>query len=272
MLWKWASRRHSGKKDMMWIKHRYFIRHKGQDWTFFARNKTGEIETIFQAAKISIIRHPKIKGNVNPYDKADESYFEKRIDNNMLNKLDGKHMMRYLYERQNGLCLICQKRIRTITGWNTHHLIPKHLGGKWIAKNLVMLHPVCHVQGKHSLTPSLHPRAAVPTFAKKNMTKKAKHMYELVGAWRKSQESKTDYCQSVPINIHTFTYWVQKYKQKGADLEEKKKAPKFIPLTVKKTTLGSKSELELNYPNGVRLCVNGQLDVELLRALIKINV
>jgi len=146
MLWKWARRRHSGKKDMMWIKRRYFIRHKGEDWTFFARNKTGEIETIFHAAKISIIRHPKIKGNVNPYDKVDETYFEKRIDNNMLNKLDGKHMMRYLYERQKGLCLVCEKRITTTTGWNTHHLTPKHLGGKWIAKNLVMLHPICHVQ------------------------------------------------------------------------------------------------------------------------------
>jgi len=64
----------------------------------------------------------------------------------MLNKLDGKHMMRYLYDRQNGLCLVCEKRITLITGWNTHHLIQKHLGGKWIAKNLVMLHPVCHVQ------------------------------------------------------------------------------------------------------------------------------
>ena len=146
LLWKWARRRHNGKKDMMWIKSRYFIRHKEQDWTFFARNKTGDLETIFMAARISIKRHPKIKGNVNPYDKEDEPYFEKRIENNMLNKLDGKHMMRYLYERQNGLCLVCEKRITLTTGWNTHHLLQKHLGGKWIAKNLVMLHPVCHVQ------------------------------------------------------------------------------------------------------------------------------
>lgn len=146
MLWKWSRRRHSGKKYMQWIKRRYFIRHQGHDWTFFACDKNGEIETVFRASSIPIQRHPKIKGHANPYDKEEERYFEQRISNNMLNKLEGKHMMRYLYERQQGLCKVCKKRITAITGWNTHHLKEKYLGGKWRAKNLVLLHPVCHVQ------------------------------------------------------------------------------------------------------------------------------
>jgi RNA-directed DNA polymerase len=146
MLWKWSRRRHRKNKNMRWVKQRYFIRHKGRDWTFFARNKMGGIETILRAGDISIIRYPKIRGHANPYDKEDELYFENRIGNNMLNKLDGKHMMCYLYDRQKGLCLVCNKGITLETGWNIHHLLPKHLGGKWIRGNLVMLHPVCHIQ------------------------------------------------------------------------------------------------------------------------------
>jgi len=146
MLWKWSRRRHSKRKSKRWIKQRYFTRHEGRDWTFFAKNEMGGIETILYAGNITIIRHPKVRGDANPYDRMEESYFEKRMDDKMLNKLDGKHMMRYLYDRQNGLCLVCNKRITVETGWNNHHLIPKHLGGKWIRNNLVMLHPVCHIQ------------------------------------------------------------------------------------------------------------------------------
>ena len=104
------------------------------------------------------------------------------------------------------------------------------------------------------------------------MRKKAEQMYALVDGWRKSDQTKTTYCREKGINVHTFTYWVQKYKQNLEEGVEKKKAPKFIPLTAKKMTSNSKSDLELNYPNGVRLCVNGQPDIELLRALIKIEI
>ena len=64
----------------------------------------------------------------------------------MLNKLEGKRMIRSLYNSQNGCCLVCNQRITAITGWNAHHLQPKYLGGKWKFDNLVLLHPVCHIQ------------------------------------------------------------------------------------------------------------------------------
>lgn len=145
-LWKWSIRRHKRKKNLHWIKQRYFIRHKGRDWTFFAVNKDGYKDTIFQASDISIRRHPKIKSNANPYSREWEVYFENRKDEIMLNKLEGKRMMRYLYDRQKGCCLVCGQKITSTTGYNTHHLIEKHLGGKWIRENLVLLHPVCHIQ------------------------------------------------------------------------------------------------------------------------------
>ena len=150
MLWKWARRCHAHKKDFMWIKKRYFMRYKGQDWTFFAKDKDGKLETIFKASDLKIQRHPKIKGRANPYHKADETYFEQRMELNMLHKLVGKRMLRYLYERQKGCCQVCQQRISNLTGWNAHHLNPKYLGGKWTAENLVLLHPVCHIQVHHN--------------------------------------------------------------------------------------------------------------------------
>jgi len=145
MLWKWACRRH-GNKSRMWIKQRYFMRHQGQDWTFFAKDKDGKLETIFKASNVKIQRHPKIRATANPYDKEEETYFEQRIENQMFNKLEGKRMLRYLYDRQKGCCSVCGCKITTLTGWNAHHIVPKYLGGKWRGDNLLLLHPVCHIQ------------------------------------------------------------------------------------------------------------------------------
>ena len=146
MLWKWAKRRHAHKKATLWVKKRYFKRHQGQDWTFFAIDKDGKESTIFKASNVKIQRHPKIKATMNPYAKWDEIYFESRIEQNMLNKLEGKRMLRYLYDRQQGNCLVCNQKITGRTGWNAHHLQPKYLGGGWFKENLVLLHPVCHIQ------------------------------------------------------------------------------------------------------------------------------
>jgi len=145
MLWRWAKQRHPDKSSK-WVKQKYFMRLNGRDWTFFAKTKNGAILTILHASKIKIQRHPKIRGRANPYNKEEEAYFEKRIELNMLNKLEGKGMMRSLYNNQNGCCLVCNQRITAITGWNAHHLQPKYLGGKWSFENLVLLHPVCHIQ------------------------------------------------------------------------------------------------------------------------------
>ena len=145
MLWNWAGRHHSNK-PLKWIKQRYFMRHNGQDWTFFAKNEEKQVVTIFKASSVKIQRHPKIRATANPYDKGEEAYFEQRIEHQMFNKLIGKRMLRYLYDRQKGCCSVCTCKITTQTGWNVHHLTPKYLGGEWRADNLVMLHPVCHIQ------------------------------------------------------------------------------------------------------------------------------
>lgn len=148
VLWKWALKRHRNKSKG-WVKQRYFQVYKGRDWVFTASNKDGDVARIFHATNIPIKRHIKIRSQANPFDATQEMYFEKRLQRQLLNKFSGKQLHRFIYKRQNGKCNWCQQPITLQTGWHLHHLIPKHMGGKGNAKNLVMLHPVCHVQVHH---------------------------------------------------------------------------------------------------------------------------
>ena len=84
--------------------------------------------------------------NANPFNSEEETYFELRKEKSVMNKLSGRKMHRFIYNRQQGNCPVCNQKITLETGWNVHHIHPIHLGGRWLARNLVMLHPVCHVQ------------------------------------------------------------------------------------------------------------------------------
>lgn len=146
MLWRWAKRRHSHKKNKIWIKKRYFTRNKGKDWVFFDTDEaTKEKIYLFQAASIAIKRHVKIDSKANPYDPNAEPYFEKRSDKKMAEKFAGRRLLDYLYNRQNGCCLYCGLKINPESGWQTHHIQQRHLGGKNTDDNLVLLHENCHL-------------------------------------------------------------------------------------------------------------------------------
>lgn len=95
-------------------------------------------------------------------------------------------------------------------------------------------------------------------------------MYELVRSWREGAQTKSDFCKTVGINIHTFTYWVQKYQVYEPSNPAGKSPQKFIPLQVKVPRPSTTPGLELIYPNGVRLCMPAQSDLNLVSALIKI--
>ena len=145
MLWKWALRRHRNK-GKRWVKHKYFKTYKRSNWTFLTHDKEGKVITLFKATSIPIQRHIKIRSAANPFDNADEIYFEQRLQKQRYHKLVGKRVHQLIHSRQKGKCALCKQAINEQTGVHLHHLIPKHLGGKWTIANLVMLHPVCHVQ------------------------------------------------------------------------------------------------------------------------------
>ena len=144
MIWNWARRRHPNK-NVKWILRKYYTSYKGITFTFHAYDED-TLFTLMSAGKVTVKRYVKIKADVNPYDAKDEMYFENRSDYIMLNKLNGRNLLTYIYKRQRGKCLHCNQKITKQSGWNAHHLIPKHLGGEYVKENLVLLHPVCHQQ------------------------------------------------------------------------------------------------------------------------------
>ena len=91
--WSWARRRHA-RKGGKWIRKKYFRSHGNRNWTFFAKVKTQNappiILDLFEAGKVKIRRHAKVKAEATPYDPAFQDYFIqqnahmrfKRIENN----------------------------------------------------------------------------------------------------------------------------------------------------------------------------------------------
>jgi len=150
-LWKWARRRHP-KKNLHWIKDRYFLHIKNRTWTFACKRsdlpdvKKNEWLQLLYAGEVPIKRHCKIKAYANPYDPQWESYFEKRVSRKMYLSLKGKKKLQNVWFRQEGKCPICHQYITKDTGWETHHVIPRVEGGKDTPMNLTMLHPNCHRQ------------------------------------------------------------------------------------------------------------------------------
>jgi len=80
-LWKWCKRRHP-KKNMRWIKDRYFRVIDGKNWTFFAKDTTcGDpkaIITLTDLSRMSILRHAKVKGSASPDDPSLVEYWQAR--------------------------------------------------------------------------------------------------------------------------------------------------------------------------------------------------
>lgn len=84
------------------------------------------------------------------------------------------------------------------------------------------------------------------------MEEKRARMFSLVEDWRQSGLTQKDFCASHGIKVATLGYWVARSREKGeADSG-------FI--MVDRGSVRSK-EIEIIYPNGVRLVVEGDLAV-----------
>jgi RNA-directed DNA polymerase len=147
-LWRWARRRHPGKR-LTWIKDKYFGIQGGNRWVFFGEVKYKEAPRrihLARASEVAIRRHVKIRGAANPYDPDWELYFEQRLGVKMANNLKGRRSLSRLWKEQGGLCPICDQPITQLTGWHSHHIVWRVRGGSDGAWNRVLLHPNCHRQ------------------------------------------------------------------------------------------------------------------------------
>lgn len=149
VIWQWATRRHPNK-GLRWIKERYFKPEGNRNWTFTANTKDKDGKPrklkLVKASDTKIERHVKIRGEANPFDPAQEPYFESRLGRKMKEKLTGRIQWLRLWWRQDKECPNCHEKITEETGWHVHHILPKSEGGKDNHSNLVLLHPNCHRQ------------------------------------------------------------------------------------------------------------------------------
>ena len=80
-LRQWARRTHP-KKSPSWLKQKYFEQHGGRNWAFFGASCDNEGKPhkvrLLLASSTPIQRHVNVKSAANPYDPAQETYFEKR--------------------------------------------------------------------------------------------------------------------------------------------------------------------------------------------------
>jgi len=98
--------------------------------------------------------------------------------------------------------------------------------------------------------------------------RKKEEMYPLVAKWQKSGQSKLDFSQAHGLKAHSFHYWVKKYEKEKDEKEYSSSKDKFIPVSVRSIP---STQLELSYPNGVRLQINGQVSSDYVRQLIKLG-
>ena len=91
ILQQWIKRRHPNK-SARWLKKKYFRSQGFRYWMFFARthDKKGNVILLdlFQAAKVAIKRHVKIKGEATIYDPSFRDYFERRKRSRIKRYLD----------------------------------------------------------------------------------------------------------------------------------------------------------------------------------------
>ena len=148
-LWAWAQRRHR-HKTRWWIKAKYWPDTGPKRWVFtgILKDDEGQIKVVrlLAASSMRIERHTKIRAEANPYDPSWETYFEKRLDVQMVGTFKGKRWLQYLWKEQDGLCPICLQKITKITGWHSHHVLWRSKGGSDQMENRVLLHPTCHQQ------------------------------------------------------------------------------------------------------------------------------
>jgi len=146
-LWRWARRRHP-KKRAPWVRKKYFWTQGTRHWRFNGTVPATKGHTLvlrlFLAATLPITRHVKVRSEANPYDPADEMYFEERLGASMQHTLSGKGLLLRLWKEQSGICPLCNQTITKTTGWHAHHIVWRSKGGSDKAANRVLLHPTCH--------------------------------------------------------------------------------------------------------------------------------
>jgi len=128
-LWQWALRRHP-KKGKYWVANKYFHVINNRKWTFAATPNKRKPESKIVLKRLydtKITRFVKIKGEANPYDLEWREYFEKRETYKMLQSLNGRKSLLYIWKKQKRRCPYCGELIDKEHSWS---VVKKFNGNK----------------------------------------------------------------------------------------------------------------------------------------------
>jgi len=73
-------------------------------------------------------------------------------------------------------------------------------------------------------------------------------MYPLVQEYLLSEVSQREFCQGHQIKVHTFQYWLSKYKQEQT---KENQVDKFIPLELNDSAPLLNQMVRISYPGGM---------------------
>jgi len=93
-------------------------------------------------------------------------------------------------------------------------------------------------------------------------TTKTEKMFDLVDQWKASGMTQNEFCRQIELKVATFAYWVAKKKR-----AEEPATGGFALVDLRGKPSGR--QVEITYPNGVRLLV-GHGDLALIGRLIKL--
>lgn len=86
-----------------------------------------------------------MKLNKNPYEIANQEYFNKRKE-----KLIFAKFRAVIYKKFNNVCPECGETLHNGEFIELHHIKPKRTGGKYRMDNIQPLHRICHQRITHS--------------------------------------------------------------------------------------------------------------------------
>ena len=77
-----------------------------------------------------------------------------------------------------------------------------------------------------------------------------REMQDHIQSWQQSNQSQQQYCRENNLTYHKFVYWISKIRRHQTPADEV-----FIPVGMKKSSTFIPADVEITYPNGVRLRV-----------------
>lgn len=133
LLWSWAKRRHP-HKGRWWVSTRYWHRIGNRNWVFSTEDKE-----LLRVDHIPIVRHIKIRLDVNPY--FDVEYFTERKFKQGMRRLSGR--FKKIWKNQNGCCYHCGMPMEISEDREIFFKVPKSMGGKDEVSNMAYVHSSC---------------------------------------------------------------------------------------------------------------------------------